>query len=72
MFPSELNEKCLILWFFPLLFSNVSAYASHIDVLKPVREQLGIFDSTVQLSVGIENIGDLIKDLDQALKNTLD
>lgn len=58
--------------FFFFLLSNVSAYASHIDVPKEVREQLGIFDSTVRLSVGIENIEDLIKDLDQALKRTFE
>lgn len=51
-------------------FIFYSAYASHIDVPRDVREQLGIFDSTVRLSVGIENIDDLINDLSQALKIT--
>lgn len=32
-----------------------------------VREELGIFDSTVRLSVGLENVDDLINDLNQAL-----
>lgn len=48
------------------------AYASHIDVPKDVREQLGIFDTTVRLSVGIENTNDLIKDLEQALAKTFE
>lgn len=48
------------------------AYASHICVPKEVREQLGIFDTTVRLSVGIENINDLIKDLEQALEQTFE
>ena len=48
------------------------AYASHIDVPKEVREQLGIFDTTVRLSVGIENTNDLIKDLEQALAKTFE
>lgn len=34
---------------------------------KELREKLGIFDTTVRLSVGLENIDDLIKDLEQAL-----
>lgn len=46
------------------------AYASHIDVPKDVRQQLGIFDTTVRLSVGLENTNDLIKDLEQALEET--
>ena len=35
-------------------------------------EAFGIFDDTVRLSVGIENIDDLIEDLDQALKKTFE
>jgi cystathionine beta-lyase/cystathionine gamma-synthase len=33
-----------------------------------VRRQLGISDTLVRLSVGIEDVEDLIADLDQALK----
>lgn len=50
--------------------SHSRAYASHIDVPKEVREQLGIFDTTVRLSVGLESADDLIKDLEQALEKT--
>lgn len=46
---------------------SFTAYASHIDVPKSVREQLGILDTTVRLSIGLENIDDLIEDLEQAL-----
>jgi cystathionine beta-lyase/cystathionine gamma-synthase len=32
-----------------------------------VREELGIADSMIRLSVGVENVDDLIADLEQAL-----
>lgn len=41
---------------------------SHFDLTKEERAKLGILDSTVRLSVGLENIVDIIEDLDQALK----
>lgn len=41
---------------------------SHFDLTKEEREKLGILDSTVRLSVGLENIVDIVEDLDQALK----
>lgn len=37
---------------------------------KETREKLGISDSTIRLSVGLEHINDLIEDLDQAFKQT--
>lgn len=37
---------------------------------KDVRESLGIFDSTIRLSIGLENADDLIKDLEQAFDKT--
>lgn len=40
---------------------------THGDVPEDVREQLGITDCFLRLSVGIENADDLIEDLDQAL-----
>lgn len=36
---------------------------------KEQREKLGITDSLVRLSVGIENIDDLLKDIAQALES---
>jgi cystathionine beta-lyase/cystathionine gamma-synthase len=32
-----------------------------------VRADLGIFDNSLRLSVGLEDLGDLMADLDQAL-----
>ena len=41
---------------------------THASVVKEEREQLGITDNLIRLSVGIEDIEDIIADLDQALK----
>ena len=44
------------------------ATASHRD-LSPVRRlQLGITEGLIRISVGIENIGDIVADIDQALE----
>ena len=43
------------------------AIMTHASVPQVQRETLGISDSLVRLSVGIEDAGDLISDLDQAL-----
>lgn len=40
---------------------------THADVPVEVRERLGITDTFLRLSVGIENVDDLIKDLERAL-----
>ena len=40
---------------------------THADVPDDVKERLGITENTVRLSVGIENVADLIADLSQAL-----
>ena len=44
-----------------------SAIMTHASVALEEREQLGISDSLVRLSVGLEDVEDLIADLDQAL-----
>ena len=44
------------------------AIMTHGSVRKEVRQELGILDNFVRISVGIENIEDLIDDLDNALK----
>lgn len=44
------------------------AIMTHASVPKKTREELGIHDNLIRLSVGIENCDDLISDLDQALK----
>jgi len=43
------------------------AIMTHASICKEEREQLGIYDTLVRLSVGIEDEADLINDLDQAL-----
>ena len=42
------------------------ASSSHISVDKTIRERNGITDGLIRLSVGIEDVEDLIGDLDQA------
>lgn len=37
---------------------------------KETRERLGIFDTTIRLSTGLENVNDIIADLDQAFEKT--
>lgn len=46
------------------------ACVSHVKLSKEIRESMGIFDSTIRLSVGLENVRDLINDLEQAFKTT--
>ena len=43
------------------------AMASHREVSPKQRERLGIRDSLVRLSVGIEAVEDIVEDLDRAL-----
>lgn len=44
------------------------ATRTHTEVSKEVRDQLGITDTLLRLSVGIENVDDLIEDIRQALE----
>jgi len=46
---------------------NHPAIMTHASVPKDVREAGGVTDSLIRLSVGVEDIDDLIADLDQAL-----
>ena len=41
---------------------------THASIPPDKRQALGIDDSLIRLSVGIEDVGDLIGDLEQALK----
>ena len=41
---------------------------THASVPEEQRVVLGISDTLIRLSVGLENVEDLIADLDQALK----
>jgi cystathionine gamma-lyase len=42
------------------------AIMTHASIPKEVREQLGIYDNLIRLSVGIEDCDDLIQDLENA------
>ncbi|HFF9515807.1 TPA: PLP-dependent aspartate aminotransferase family protein [Serratia marcescens] len=46
---------------------NHSASMSHGAMSREERESIGIYDTTLRLSIGIEDAGDLIGDLDHAL-----
>src|SRR3989337_488682 len=43
------------------------AIMTHASLPKEVREKTGISDELIRVSVGIENVDDLIKDLESAL-----
>ena len=43
------------------------ATMTHASVPKALRDEMGLTDSLVRLSVGIEDLGDLQADLDKAL-----
>lgn len=45
------------------------ATTSHQKVSREVRNRLGISDNLLRLSVGIENLDDLVEDIQQALEN---
>ncbi|BET98361.1 trans-sulfuration enzyme family protein [Xenorhabdus taiwanensis] len=47
---------------------NHSATMSHGSMTKEEREEIGIYDTVLRLSVGIEDIRDLLTDLKQALE----
>jgi cystathionine gamma-synthase len=46
---------------------TLPAVQTHADVPIEVRERLGISDCLLRLSVGIEDVHDIIGDLEQAL-----
>lgn len=46
---------------------NHSASMSHGSMSQEERENIGIYDTTLRLSIGIEDINDLIADAEQAL-----
>ena len=45
------------------------AIMTHASIPKPVREKIGIKDNLIRLSVGIENVDDLIEDLETAFQS---
>ena len=46
---------------------SLPAQMTHASMPKEMRDKVGITDSLVRLSVGIEDVEDIIADLDQAL-----
>lgn len=46
---------------------EIPSVMTHASLPAEVRAELGIDDTLIRLSVGIENVDDMIKDLDQAL-----
>lgn len=44
------------------------ASTTHYSVAEPVRAEMGITEGMLRLSVGLEDVADLMEDLDQALK----
>lgn len=41
---------------------------THASIPREVRQKIGITDGLIRISVGIEDVEDLIADLDQALQ----
>ena len=50
---------------------NHPATMTHASIPKAERERVGVTDTLLRLSVGVEDIDDLIEDLDQALKQVI-
>lgn len=46
------------------------AIMTHASMPREVRQKIGVEDELIRLSVGIENVDDLIRDLDEALKGS--
>ena len=46
------------------------ASMTHAAIPAEVRQKVGIVDELIRLSVGIEDVDDLIADLEQAIKNS--
>lgn len=44
------------------------ASMTHASIPEKIRKQVGITDNLIRLSVGIEDVNDLIADLDHAIK----
>jgi cystathionine gamma-lyase len=44
------------------------AIMTHASIPKPIREKLGITDNLIRLSVGIENVDDLLDDLEMGFR----
>lgn len=49
--------------------AELPSVMTHASIPEDIRAKLGITDSLIRLSVGLENVEDLIEDLDLALKS---
>ena len=47
------------------------ASMTHAAIPAEIRKQVGIVDELIRLSVGIEDVDDLIEDLRQAIENSV-
>ena len=47
--------------------ANHPASMTHASIPKDLREKTGVIDSLIRLSVGIEDVDDLISDIEQAI-----
>jgi cystathionine beta-lyase/cystathionine gamma-synthase len=47
------------------------ASMTHAAIPADIRKEVGIVDELIRLSVGIEDVDDLIADLEQAIKNSV-
>jgi methionine-gamma-lyase len=45
------------------------ASSSHLNIAREIREQNGITDGMIRVSVGIENAADIIADIEQAISH---
>ena len=43
---------------------------THASIPYEIRQKVGITDGLIRLSIGIENIDDLLADLEQAIKES--
>ena len=42
---------------------------THSGVARELREEIGLTDALIRISVGIENVEDIVADLDNALRS---
>ena len=44
---------------------------THAAIPREIREEVGITDELIRLSVGIEDVDDIIHDLENAIQNSI-
>ena len=48
---------------------ELPASMTHVNIPREIREHLGITDNLVRVSVGVEDVEDILADLEQGLAN---